>query len=179
MVRKEESISSVDTWEDSAVLICQEIRDWSEKILEVASPSTADFLLPVRQTSMDERERDGHVTPDLEAVIEMKALYPPTSDNMHIMAWTGANEMSPEEFYNWVDKQNVNHFGVWITGFHPDAEDDESIPEYNGIGADDYAIILVQSYEHLVSASNRLFRTGYYRAYTRRHETYTRSQGGI
>lgn len=168
MVRKEESISSVDTWEDSAVLICQEIRDWSEKILEVASAEHGGFPpCPFARQAWMRENVMVHVTPDLEAVIEMKALYPPTSDNMHIMAWTGASEMSPEEFYNWVDKQNVNHFGVWITGFHPDAEDDESIPEYNGIGADDYAIILMQSYEHLVSASNRLFRTGYYRAYTR------------
>ena len=37
MVRKEESVSSVDTCENDAVLICNEIRYWSEKILEVPS----------------------------------------------------------------------------------------------------------------------------------------------
>ena len=177
MVRKEESVSSVDTWENDAVLICNEIRDWSEKILEV--PSEDHGGLPpcpfARQAWMQENIMV-HVTPELEAVIEMKALYPPTSDTMHILAWTEAQELTTEQFYLWIDLQNRNHFGVWLTGFHPDAEEDENIPEYKGLGADDYAIILMQSYKHLVGASKRLLRTRYYRSYSPEDMTIIRNR---
>ena len=167
MVRKEESDCSLDTWENTAVLICQEIRDWSERVLEVESAEHGGMPpCPfARQAWMRENVMI-HVSQDLDAVLEMKALYPPTSEHMHIFAWTEANEMSPEAFYKWIDNQNDTHFGVWITGFHPDAEEDETIPQYKGLGADDYAIILMQSYDHLVSASDRLLRTRYYRAYS-------------
>ena len=156
MVRKEESDCSLDTWENTAVLICQEIRDWSERVLEVESAEHGGMPpCPfARQAWMRENVMI-HVSQDLDAVLEMKALYPPTSEHMHIFAWTEAN-----------DNQIDIHFGVWISGFHPDAEEDETIPQYKGLGADDYAIILMQSYDHLVSASDRLLRTRYYRAYS-------------
>ena len=47
-------------------------------------------------------------------------------------------------------------------GFHPEAEDLEEISEFEGIVEDDYALILVQSLDHLVEASNKLMRTKYY-----------------
>lgn len=107
-----------------------------------------------------------HVTQDLEAVAEIKALFPPTSDIMHVVAWTGFEDMTVEEFDAWINNQNENHFGVWVIGFHPEAEEDEAISEYEGLGADDYAILLVQSYEHLVAASDRLLRSPYYQRYS-------------
>jgi len=167
MVWKEEGSSSMDSWEKTAVLISQEIRDWSEQIIEIPSEEHGGLApCPFARNAWLKENVMIHVTQDIEDIIELKALYPPTSDNMHIVAWTDYNELSVEEFGEWLHFQNIDHFGVWMTGFHPNAEGDETIPEYNGLGADDYAIILMQSYEHLVSSSRRLLRTPYYRRYS-------------
>ena len=167
MDRKEEGSSCVDTWEKNAVLISQEIRDWSEQVLEAPSDEHGGLApCPFARMAWLKENVMIHVTQDIEAVIELKALYPPTSDTMHIVAWTGFGDMTTDQFAEWLNDQNQAHFGVWMTGFHPDAEEDETIPEYSGLGVDDYAIILMQSYEHLVSSSRRLLRTAYYRRYS-------------
>lgn len=164
---EEESFSSMDTWEKTAVLISQEIRDWSEQVLEAPSDEHGGHApCPFARMAWLKENVMVHVTPDLDSIVELKALYPPTSDTMHIIAWTNYDELTADEFGDWLGDQNRDHFGVWMTGFHPEAEDDETIPEYSGLGVDDYAIILMQSYEHLVSSSRRLLRTAYYRRYS-------------
>lgn len=163
MVRKEESSSSVDAWEETAVLIAQELRDWSEKILEVPA-DTFGGLPPcpfARKAWMDENVMV-HVTQDISSVVEIKACFPPTEDLMHIIALTDYDDMTADEFDQWIEDQNKAHFGVWIMGFHPDADVDPLTPEYEGLGVDDYAIIVMQSLDHLVSASEILRRTPYY-----------------
>ena len=163
MVRKEESPSSMGAWEETAVLIAQEIRDWSERILEVPS-DTFGGLPPcpyARQAWLRENVMV-HVTQDIDSIVEVKACFPPTSDLMHVIALVDYEDMTPEQFNEWIDEQNKAHFGVWIMGFHPDAEEDPLTPEYEGLGADDYAIIVMQSLDHLVTASDALRRTGYY-----------------
>jgi hypothetical protein len=168
MVLDEEDFDTDEEgWERAAVAIGQEIRDWSHNVLEV--PSQEHGGLPPCPFARRAWLHDNvmvHVTQDLGAVSEIKALYPPTSQTMHIVAWTEYEAMSVKEFDDWIEDQNKNHFGVWIMGFHPDAEEDETISEYEGLGADDYAILLVQSYEHLVTASDRLLRSLYYRRYS-------------
>jgi len=167
MDREEEGFSGMDTWEETAVLISQEIRDWSEQVLEAPSEEHGGLApCPFARMAWLKENVMIHVTPDIEAVIELKALYPPTSDTMHVIAWTGFRDMTTDQFAEWLNDQNQAHFGVWMTGFHPDAEEDETIPQYSGLGADDYAIILMQSYEHLVSSSKRLLRTAYYQRYS-------------
>jgi hypothetical protein len=121
-----------------------------------------------------------HVTPDIDTIAEIKAFHPPTDDLLHVVAWTDYDDMTPAQFDAWVDAQNKNHFGVWIMGFHPDSDEDPLTPEFEGLGADDYAIILVQSYTHLIEASERLRTTQYYANFpdedieylTKRKETY-------
>lgn len=164
---KEESISCMDAWEEAAVLIAQEIRDWSEQILEV--PSDAFAGLPpcpfARKAWFAERVMI-HVCADLDAVVEIKALYPPTDHMTHVVAVTGWDEYSVEEFDAWVNDQNANHFGVWIMGFHPEADEDENVPEFEGNGADDYAVLIVQSLTHIADASDQIRNTGYYDGYS-------------
>ena len=163
MVRKEESPSSVDAWEETAVLIAQEIRDWSEQILEVPS-DTFGGLPPcpyARQAWMNENVMI-HVSQHLDSVLEIKACFPPTDELMHVIAFTDWESITPEEFNAWLDEQNKQHFGVWLMGFHPEAEEDPLTPEYEGLGADDYAIIVMQSLDHLVLASEQLRKTAYY-----------------
>lgn len=160
-------VDDEDEWDRQAVAIGQEIRDWSDSVLERASPEYGGMApCPFARRAWNRDHVMVHVTQDLEAVAEIKALFPPTSDIMHVVAWTGFEDMTVEEFDAWINNQNENHFGVWVIGFHPEAEEDEAISEYEGLGADDYAILLVQSYEHLVAASDRLLRSPYYQRYS-------------
>lgn len=163
MDRQTESISSVETWEEASVLIAQEIQLWSETVLEKASPLFGGLPpCPYARQAWLRNVVMIHVTPDIDAVLEVKAFHPPTDDLIHLMAWTEYDEMTPAEFDSWIEEQNKNHFGVWIMGFHPDSPEDPLTPEFEGLGADDYAIILVQSYTHLIEASERLRHTQYY-----------------
>lgn len=160
-------VDDEDEWDRQAVAIGQEIRDWSDSVLERASPEYGGLApCPFARRAWNRDHVMVHVTQELGAVAEIKALYPPNSEIMHVVAWTGFEDMTVEEFDAWINNQNENHFGVWVIGFHPDAEEDEAISEYEGLGADDYAILLVQSYEHLVAASDRLLRSPYYQRYS-------------
>lgn len=163
MVRKEESPCSVDQWEKAAVLIAQEIRQWSAEILEQRSAAYGNMPpCPYARAAWLEQRVMVHVTADLSSVVDIKACFPPTEDMIHVIAWTDWDQMSPDEFTHWLSTQNQNHFGVWLMGFHPEADEDETFPTFEGNGADDYAIILVQSLAHLVEASDQLRNTPYY-----------------
>ena len=153
----------MEEWEEAAVLIAQEIQLWSETVLEEASPLFGGLPpCPYAQQAWLRNVVMIHVTPDIDTIAEIKAFHPPTDDLLHVVAWTGTDEMSPKDFDAWIAKQNTNHFGVWLMGFHPDSEEDPLTPEFQGLGADDYAIILVQSYSHLIEASDKLRDTEYY-----------------
>ena len=111
-----------------------------------------------------------HVTPDLDAVVEVKAAQPPEGDMTYLFVWTGWDEMSQDDFSDWIFEQNENHFGTWLAAIHPGghegspvgASDDKNIFSQ----VDDICIILMQEYEHLVEASKALQKTGYYNNYT-------------
>ena len=181
MDRQTESISSVEAWEESSVLIAQEIQLWFETVLEKASPLFGGLPpCPYARQAWLRNVVMIHVTPDIDTIAEIKAFHPPTDDLLHVVAWTNYDDMTPAQFDAWVDAQNKNHFGVWIMGFHPESDEDPLTPEFEGLGADDYAIILVQSYTHLIEASERLRTTQYYANFpdedieylTKRKETY-------
>lgn len=160
---EEEGTGSVDSWNEAAVLIAQEIRDWSEQVLEVPSEIFGGLpACPFARKAWFNESVMIHVTSSLDAVIDMKACFPPTEDLLHVFAYLDHDSMSVEEFDAWIDEQNEQHFGVWIMGFHPDSAEDPMTPEYEGLGADDYAVLLVQSFSHLVEASEKLKGTGYY-----------------
>lgn len=153
----------MDAWEETAVLIAQDIRDWSERVLEVPSMSFAGLPpCPFARNAWFNESVMIHVTPSVDAVVEIKAVYPPTDDLMHIFAIVDYDEQSAEEFNAWIDEQNDQHFGVWLIGSHPDDETNELIGDYESTVADDYAIVIVQSLTHLVEASEQLRKTGYY-----------------
>jgi hypothetical protein len=166
MDRKEEGSRSVDAWEEAAVLIAQEIRDWSERVLEVPTATYGELPpCPFARAAWMREHVMVHVCSSLDAAIEVKACFPPTEELTHVIAVVDWEQYTVEEFNAWIDDQNKSHFGVWMMGFHPEAADDELTPEYEGLGADDYAIVIVQSLEHLVRASDDLRKTGYYHRY--------------
>jgi hypothetical protein len=120
-----------------------------------------------------------HVTSDLEAVTEIKAFFPPTEDSLHIVAWTDFDNMTANQFNEWIEASNVNHFGVWLMGFHPDGDEDALTPHFSGLIEDDYALILVQSLGHLVRASDALRKTNYYNKFPSRELQYIQKRKEI
>jgi hypothetical protein len=163
MAWQTEGTRSVEAWDKASVLIAQEIQMWSEDILEKPSPLFGGLPpCPYARMAWMKNCVMIHVTPEIETVAEIKAFHPPTDELLHIVAWTNFDEMTADEFDEWIGQQNRNHFGVWIMGFHPDSPEDPLTPEFSGNGADDYALLLVQSYSHLIEASENLRDTAYY-----------------
>lgn len=173
MARKTEVPSSVDAWQEAAVLIAQEIRLWSQQVLEHPLPAFGDLPpCPYARAAWLNEQVMVHVCMDIETVTEIKACMPPTEDMLHIVAWTDWDELSAEEFQEWIEAQNKNHMGVWIMGFHPESPDEPLTPEFEGLDTDDYAILLVQSLSHLVRASDALRKTRYYEQFPPEDMTY-------
>lgn len=159
------------TEEELAALIAQEIFEWSRQSLEPKSKVHGGLpVCPFAKQEWDNSQIIVHVTDDLESVIALKAFYPPTADQSHIIAWLGWQDMTADEFDDWIDDQNSNHMGTWLMGFHPEAPEDETVPALelpdDWPETDDYAIILMQSLSRVVKASNQLLGTGYYQSYS-------------
>ncbi len=149
-----------------ASLVAHEIERWSEEAVQIPQKHLGG--LPACPFARAAWARDNvaiHVLWDLEMVTVLKSDINPSSHFVHVCAWLGYEDMSSEQFDAWVEEQNKNHFGVWIMGFHPDAEVNPIAPEFEGIVDEEYAIILVQSLEHLVKASNKLKETKYYSSF--------------
>jgi len=184
------------SWDENAVLIAQEIREWSANWLELASDTFNGVPpCPFAKRAWQSQRVMIHVSSDIQAVNELKAFHPPTEDLVHIVAWTDWNNMSVTDFDAWINEHNKNHFGVWIAGIHPEhptldinyhlpAESTggspvspeehktqdklAAIPEGEELitMGDDYAVIIVQEYKHLVEMSQLLAKaTDYYKAY--------------
>lgn len=164
---------SEDYWEHISVQIAQEIRQWSDEVLEHPCETFANLPpCPYARSAWTDNRVMIHVTQDLEAVTEIKAFFPPTEDLLHIVAWTDYDNLTPRQFDEWIEKNNEQHFGVWLMGFHPDSDEDALTPEFSGLIEDDYALILVQSLGHLVRASDALRKTDYYSKFPARDMQY-------
>jgi len=160
-----ELISS-EEWDDEALKIAERVRIWSISQIEVPNPIYNGPPCPFAKAAWARHRVMIHVTPDLEAVVELKGFNPPEGDFTHVVAWTGWREMSEDDFSDWIFSQNENHFGVWISAFHPGFGEKEQDETDIFSQVDDICIILVQEYEHLVRASEALKKTGYYRSYS-------------
>jgi len=147
-------------------LISEEIRDWSKKVLEV--PSDEFNGLPpcpyAKRAWMKDKVRM-HITSDIEECIRIKSDCP-DDDSVDVVAWVDYDKMSADEFDQWLDDQNEKHNGIWVIGFHPDHPEDEALEEYQGNGAPEYALILIQSLRHLSESSKKIFSKGYYDKYS-------------
>ena len=153
--------------------IAQEILKWSHEVVE--TPLEAFGGLPACPFAREAWARSNvlmHVVYELDPVVEIKAQSDPSDPLVHIMAWVDYESMNPDEFNAWLDEQNKNHFGIWLMGFHPDSDENTMTPELEGIVEDDYAVILVQSLDHLVRASDKLRKTGYYKAFSQEDMEY-------
>jgi hypothetical protein len=155
-----------DDWDEFSTLVAAEIQSWSEEVLEKPTPLFADMPpCPFAKKAWLEGNVVVHVTERLEPVIEIKNEMCLTDEITHVVAWTGWEDLSFEDFNSWLDNQNKNHFGIWLMGFHPEAESHPNVPEFEGIVEDDYALLLVQSLGYLVKSSDKLRKTNYYQKF--------------
>lgn len=144
-------------------LIIQELRLWSSEVLEVSSPAFGGMPpCPYAAKTWQNRQYAIHFVDELSTVVELKAVLNELDLITHIVVWLKPESKTVEEFDTWLSDQNKNHFGIWLMGFHPDAEDNEMTDAFDGLVEDDYGLILVQSLGHLATASDILRRTNYY-----------------
>lgn len=160
--------------------IAQEILKWSNEVIEKPLKTFGDLpACPYARTAWAKNHVLMHVVFDLDPVIEIKAASSLTDPNVHVIAWLDYSQMTAQEFNNWIEDQNKNHFGVWLMGFHPDSEENTMMPEFDGIVEDDYGLILVQSLEYLVKASNDLRKTRYYNDFSPEDMAYINNRKDI
>lgn len=148
---------------ESAVQIWNEIRLWSDEVLEVPCAGFANLPpCPFARMAWLKNNVVVHVTYELGDVVDVKSVMDAKDERLHLFAWVNHWEMTADQFNYWIEEQNQNHFGVWLMGFHPNATENPLTPEFEGLIEDDYAIILVQSLKELVEASESLRKTRYY-----------------
>ena len=147
-------------------LIEEEIRTWSAEVLEIPSDEFNGLPpCPYAKKAWVQDKVRMHVIHNIEDCIKIKKDCP-DDDSVDVVAWVGYEAMSAEEFDQWLDDQNEGHNGTWVIGFHPDHPADEALEEFEGNGAPEYALILIQSLRHLSKASDRIFNKGYYNKYS-------------
>ncbi len=155
----------INRWKRERILIREEIRDWSEQVLEKPSDNFEGLPpCPFAKQAWTRNKVRVHVVSNLDDCLRIKEECP-DDDSLDIVAWTGYEDLSPDDFDSWQDKQNENHNGIWMQGFHPDHPEDEDAGEFEGNGAPEYGIILIQGLTHLSKVSKKLFKKGYYKSY--------------
>jgi len=106
------------------------------------------------------------ITEYLPRVLSIRNQIPPQGDQTYVIAWTRPERMSAAAFDQWIERHNERHQGIWLMGFHPEAEGEPGIPAVPVEIESDYAVILMQRLDTVAGASDRLKRTGYYEGYT-------------
>lgn len=106
------------------------------------------------------------VTDNLARVASLKRKLPPEPGQTYVIAWTRPWRRSAHGFDDWIETQNLTPNGVWLMGFHPEAEEAEGIPEVPVEIQSDYALILMQQILTVAQAARSLQRTDYYQGYT-------------
>tara|TARA_R100001015_G_C4602568_1_gene157542 strand:- start:59 stop:559 length:501 start_codon:yes stop_codon:yes gene_type:complete len=148
-------------------LIRKEIKSWSSEVLEKPSDNFAGLPpCPYAKRAWSENKVFLHVTPDLETALRIKNDDVISKGEVKVVAWTGWESMSAEQFDEWIDAQNASHKGTWMIGFHPEHPVDELQDEFEGNDAPEYALILIQPLADLSEASKRILSKGYYQRYS-------------
>lgn len=149
------------------LMICEEIEEWSHKVLEVSSREFNGLPpCPYAKRAWAKDKVRQSIISDLDECDTIKSNCP-DDDSVDVVAWTGHGKVSVNEFDDWLDHQNENHNGIWIIGFHPEHPVDESLEEFEGNGSPDYGLILIQSLKHLSESSEAIFKKGYYNNYSK------------
>jgi len=145
-----------------------EIRAWSRHCLETPNEHFAGLpACPYAQAAWERGEVSVIITDRIGRVSEIKRELPPQGRQTYVIAWTAPEQMSAEQFDDWIAQQNEEPDGIWLMGAHPDAKDDDRIPALPDIYCDEeYAIILMQRLSVVAQASAALGGTRYYDGYS-------------
>jgi len=157
----------MDQWEKTATLIAHDLFEWSNNCLETQSLEHGGMpVCPFAGHEWESGQAMIHLTDDLEIVTQIKATFPPSANQTHIIALTNIEGLSPEQLAQWTEEQNKKHFGVWLKSYHPERTDTPFIPVHERPSdwpeVEDYAVIVMQSFERIVAASEELVETPYY-----------------
>lgn len=90
-----------------------------------------------------QRDADVHIVDDLSDVLEV--LNDRDREDVSVIAWTEFDEMTAEDFYQFIEDLNTANGGLWIEGQHPDGERADLFDTEEGHVADDYALIFVHN----------------------------------
>ena len=146
--------------------IKQEIRQWSLEVLEIPSDTFNGLPpCPYARKAWKQNKVRVHVAEEISKALEVKEACP-DDDSVDVIAWTGYESMEVDDFDLWIDRQNEDHGGIWMIGFHPDHPVDDLLEEFEGNGAPEYGLILIQSLRHLSKSSQSIFKRGYYNNYS-------------
>jgi len=150
----------------SAYAIKAEIADWSQQVLEVACDAYSGLPpCPFARGAWIDGKVSVEVTDSIDEVLCAADEFMPDDEMVLVYALLDSGGLTVEQFNDCLADFNAMHRGVWLMGSHHEAPDDELMPEFEASTGVDYGLILVQSLEHLVVASDKLRDSGYYDAY--------------
>jgi len=140
-----------------------EIMWWSRSVLE--QPCEAYAGLPpcpyARKAWEDKKVVLERVT-RMDDILIDGYLADPESEMLYVYALVDSGGLSVDAFNAAINEFNDLRSGIWMMGAHHEAEDNDLMPDFEYECTEDYAIVLVQSLKHLVVASEKLRRVGYY-----------------
>ena len=102
---------------ESAVQIWNEIRLWSDEVLEVPCAGFANLPpCPFARMAWLKNNVVVHVTYELGDVVDVKSVMDAKDERLHLFAWVNHWEMTADQFNYWIEEQNQNHFGgLWVS----------------------------------------------------------------
>ena len=140
-----------------------EIADWSQEVLEVACDNYAGLPpCPFARRAWMDSLVSVEVVDNIAEVIVDAHFADPDSEQVTVYALIDSGGLTVEQFDATLEEFNAMGNGIWLMGSHHEAPDNELMPEFESKTDVEYGLILVQSLEHLVVASDKLRDSGYY-----------------
>jgi len=160
------SIEDLPDFERRCARIAQEIRMWSQQVLEKPIPAFGGLPpCPYAASAWQSGSVVVQIVQFLDDLTDIKVICPPSGSDVVIFAILETDTFTPEDLQSYIDHQNQSHMGTWLMGFHPDSATDDNVPEFEVDSQDDYALVLMQNLSYLADASDRLAKTQYYQSY--------------
>lgn len=140
-----------------------EIADWSQEVLEVACDNYAGLPpCPFARKAWSDGVVSVEVVDNIAEVLVDAHFVDPDSEFVMVYAVIDSGGLTIEQFDAVLEEFNAIGNGVWLMGAHHEAPTSDLMPEIESKTGVEYGLILVQSLEHLVVASDKLRNTGYY-----------------
>jgi hypothetical protein len=103
-----------------------------------------------------------HHTDSLDSIYYIKMGDP--EPGVHHLVLVPTNDMTAEDFAEFIHEQNEATFGWWVSAMHPDVRPNKGV--WKAYPWDDIGLFLVQCLDELCEASASLATSGYYESVT-------------